>query len=118
MTNGITVFKSQICHDLKRMGDIPFMLDILQKDSIRDAWNKKEYFEAFYMLGLLDFLSNEHTVPLCTRYNDIRQNKLSEPVYPIGLLLMKKLTDYQEDENPISEFKRFNIYEYNVRDVA
>ena len=118
MNVGITVIKSQICHDLKEMGDINFMLDILKKDRIREAWNEQHYFEAFYILGMLDYLSREHSVPVCTRYNDIRQNKLAEPVYPVGLSLMQKAANYPEKLTPIQEFRRFNIYEYSIRDVA
>ena len=117
-TTSRTVFKSQVCHTLKEMGDINFMLDILKKDPIRNDWNQRHYFEAFYILALLDYLSKEHSVPVCTRYNDIRANKLSEPVYPVGLLLMKNAIDYNEERPPIPEFRRFNIYEYDIRDVA
>lgn len=118
MKESITVFKSQICHTLKEMGDIDFMLDILKKDSVRDAWNKKRYFEAFYILGMLDYLSRINEIPLCTRYDDIRKRKLSNPVYPTGMVLMRKAVGYCDTYKPIREFSKFNIYEYDIRDVC
>lgn len=118
LTSNITVFKSQICHNLKEMGDIDFMLDVITNDKIRDAWDNKHYFEAFYILGLLDYLCHENAIPICTRYDDIRQRKLAQPVYPTGLLLMRETINYKENRSPIQEFRKFNIYEYDIRDVA
>ena len=114
----MTIIKSQICHSLKEMGDVDFMLDIIKRDTIRTAWNKESYFEAFYTLALLDYLSGMHHIPLCTRYDDIRGRKLSDPVYPTGVLLMERATKNIPTVEPISEFRKYNIYEYNVRDVC
>ena len=118
MEKDITVFKSQICHSLKEMGDVEFMLDVIKSDRIRTAWNNKSYFEAFYILGMLDHLSRLHNIPLCTRYDDISSRKLSKPVYPTGLLLMEKVTKERQKTVPLSEFQKYNIYEYNIRDVC
>ena len=118
MVRDISVFKSQVCHTLKEMGDVDFMLDVIEKDRVRTAWDNKSYFEAFYFLGMLDYLSRLHNIPLCTRYDDIRSRKLAEPVYPTGVLLMEKATKEYLSSSPISEFQKYNIYEYNVRDVC
>lgn len=118
MEKDITVFKSQVCHSLKEMGDVEFMLDLIKKDRIRTAWDNKSYFEAFYILGMLDYLSRLHSIPLCSRYDDIRSRKLSQPVYPTGILLMEKTTKEQMRTATIAEFQKYNIYEYDVRDVC
>lgn len=118
MVKDISVFKSQVCHTLKEMGDVDFMLDVIEKDRIRTAWDNKSFFEAFYFLGMLDYLSRLHDIPLCTRYDDIRGRKLAEPVYPTGILLMERATKEHLKTPPIFEFQKYNIYEYNVRDVC
>lgn len=118
MVKDMTVFKSQVCHSLKEMGDVNFMLDVIQKDRIRTAWDNESYFEAFYYLGMLDYLSRLHEISLCTRYNDIRSKRLAEPVYPTGILLMEKTTKESLNSPPIAEFQKYNIYEYNVRDIC
>ena len=43
-------------HSLKEMGDVDFMLDVIQKDSIRTAWDNKSCFKAFYTLAMFDYL--------------------------------------------------------------
>lgn len=118
MEKDITVFKSQVCHTLKEMGDVEFMLDVIKIDRIRIAWDNESYFEAFYYLGMLDYLSRLHSIPLCSRYDDIRSRKLSKPIYPTGILLMEKTTKEQMRPAPIAEFQNYNIYEYDVRDVC
>lgn len=56
MEKVLIVFKSRICHSLKEMGDVDFMLDVIQKDSIRTAWDNKSCFKAFYTLAMFDYL--------------------------------------------------------------
>ena len=116
------VFKSNVCHYVKDKGDIEFMIEVLEKENIRKLYNKKWYPEAFYLLAMLDYLSRENKVPICTNYNDIRACKLEKPLYPTSLVLASKAmnTDKYKKEglrNAIPEFMHFNIVESEVRDV-
>ena len=70
------VFKSNTCHQVKDMGDIPFIIQLLKTDQIRKLYEKKWYPEALYLLAMLDYLSKENKVPICKNYNDIRNSKL------------------------------------------
>lgn len=117
------VFKSNICHLVKDMGDIAFILDTLKNDSISELYERKWYPEAFYLLGMIDYLSNENDIPICNNYNHLRCQKLKEPVYPMGtkILDMAMNTNIHTEEavhNAIPEFIRFNIVECEVRDVV
>ncbi|MBP3857492.1 MAG: hypothetical protein IK990_17965 [Ruminiclostridium sp.] len=105
------------------MGDIDFMLNILESDEIRTLFNKRWYPEALYLLAMLDYLSRINDVPICTRYDDIRTRKLSKPIYPTGVLLTSDVLGSDEplrkaEEEAIPEFRRFNIIESEVRNVV
>lgn len=116
------LYKSSICHRVKDMGDIDFMLEVLEENKIRKLYNKGWYPEAFYLLGMLDYLSRVNDVPICTSYNDIRCCKLKETVYPEGILMyyavMKEELPKEEIlQKAIPEFLRFNIVESDIRNV-
>jgi len=116
-------FKSNTCHHVKDMGDIDFMLDLLESDEIRTLYNKSWYPEALYLLAMLDYLSRENDIPLCTKYNDIRCQKLEKPLYPTGVILTSEVIHSDEpirkaERDAIPEFKRFNIIENEVRNVV
>lgn len=117
------VFKSNTCHLLKDMGDIPFLIHLLEQDEIRRLYNKKWYPEALYLLAMLDYLSRENQVPLCTRYQDIRASKLSQPLYPASVVILCKALHSEVPKQEllrqaIPEFMRFNIVESEVRNVC
>ncbi len=116
-------FRSNTCHHVKDMGDVDFMLDLLETDEIRTLYEKQWYPEALYLLAMLDYLSRENNIPICTKYDDIRARKLSRPVYPAGVLMTSEVLKTDEpkrraEREAIPEFKRFNIMESGVRDVA
>ncbi len=116
------VFKSNICHLVKDKGDINFLLDILTTDEIRTLYNRKWYAECLYLLAMVDYISRENEVPLCTKYNDIRRCKMQEPLYPASVVILDTAlnTDRQRQESlskAIPEFLRFNIVECEVRNV-
>ena len=116
-------FKSNICHHVKDMGDLDFIVDTLEKDEIRKLYDKKRYPEALYLLAMLDYLSRVNDVPICTNYNDIRAQRLSKPLFPVGVLLSSEVLKSDEPiqrakKEAIPEFLRFNIIESGVRDVV
>ena len=117
------LFKSNICHQVKDMGDLDFVIAALQEDRIRALYEQKRYPEALYLLAMVDYLSAQCGLPLCAQYADIRRQKLSDPLYPADVNLT---ADLLQDEtarercrlNAIPEFKRFNIMETDVRNVV
>ena len=116
------VFKSNVCHLVKDKGDIDFIIDVLERDEIRALYNKKWYAEAFYLLAMVDYLSRENDVPLCTKYADIRALKLKEPLYPSGVVLADSSMNTDKNRKAcykyaIPEFLRFNIIESEIRNV-
>lgn len=116
-------FKSSICHRVKDLGDIPFIIRLLESNQIRKFYEKKWYPEALYLLAMLDYLSRVNDVPLCKNYNDIRATKLQRPVYPSSVVVMCEAMNSSEPredclQEAIPEFLRFNIVECDVRNVC
>lgn len=115
-------FKSETCQRLHSMGDIPFIIELLESDLIHEYYSNEWYPEALYLLAMLDYLCKENNIPLCTDYNTLRKAKLTDTVFPASVVALAEATnntDYYTDaiNNSIPEFLRFNIVESDVRDV-
>ena len=118
-----SLFKSNVCHRLKELGDIPFLIALLEKDDIRKYHERGWYLECFYLLGMLDYISRVNQIPLCSDYDDLRKLKLEKPVYPAGIIALSSvgqndLVKEKAREQAIPEFMRFNIVESEVRDIV
>lgn len=116
------VFKSNVCHMVKDMGDIDFLIYMLENDIVRKVYNRKWYPEALYMLAMVDYLSKENDVELYGGYNDIRCQKFSEPIYPMGAIITDNLAHNDKCKkrvlkNAIPEFLKYNIVEGEIRNV-
>lgn len=116
------LFKSNTCHRLKKLGDIEFVIELLEEDLIRKYYKKRWYPESLYLLAMLDYLSRENDIPICTQYDDMRSLKLKTILFPAGVLVAAKVAKSDELKHrsvreAIPEFMRFNIVESEVRDV-
>lgn len=117
------LFKSNTCHRVKDLGDIPFVIELLQTNQIRKLYEKKWYPEALYLLAMLDYLSRENDIPICKNYNDIRASKLKRRLYPSSVIILCKTMNSNAPKEEcirlaIPEFLRFNIVESEVRNVC
>lgn len=117
------LFKSNVCHCLKELGDIEFLIDLLKSGIIRRCYDKQWYPEALYLLAMLDYLSRVNEVALCTDYDDLRTKKLQETIYPSSIIAQVLVTGDETIKNKaieesIPEFIRFNIVEKDIRDVV
>lgn len=117
------IFKSNVCHQVKDLGDIPFIIQLLQSNQIRELYEKKWYPEALYLLAMLDYISRENNVPICKNYNDLRSCRLQKMIYPSSVAILCKAmnSDIPKKEiirMAIPEFLRFNIVESDVRNVC
>lgn len=116
------LFKSNVCHWLKEEGDIDFLIQVLESDLIWKYYNRKWYLESFYLLGMLDYISRINDVPMCSEYDDLRQQRMQEIVYPVGVLLTARVLGdesikEQALKEAIPEILRFNIVESDIRNV-
>jgi len=117
------LYKSSICHNVKNLGDLSFMLKVLQENEIRVLYSQNRMPECLYLLAMLDYLCRINDVPLCTEYNDLRSFRLSETLFPTDVLLicLWKHNDEakkQSLQEAIPEFLRHNIVEADIRNVC
>ena len=116
-------FKSTVCHRVKELGDINFIIDTLESQDIRTYYNRKWYPESLYLLAMLDYISRVNDVPLCSEYDDLRRCCLEKPLYPASILAIYAASKddrvmIQAEHDAIPEFRRFNIIECEVRNAV
>lgn len=117
------LYKSNVCHRVKLLGDIEFVIETLERNDIRKYYQRKWYPECFYLLAMLDYLSRENKIPVCNNYNDLRCQSLEKTIYPSSVIAAAVATDNeaikeQAYREAIPEFIRFNIVESEVRNVV
>lgn len=115
-------FKSAICHRVRELGDIDFIIDTLESRDIRSYYDRHWYPESLYLLAMLDYISRVNEVPICNDYDDLRRCKLKKPIYPSGVVAVSAASKNSDalflaEETAIPEFKRFNIIESEIRNV-
>lgn len=116
-------FKSTVCHRVKEVGEVNFIVENILARCVEVFYKKQWYLESFYTLAMLDYLSRKNNIPLCGIYNKMRCGKLEKLVYPSGIMRLymasKDESILKESfERSIPEFKRFNIIENEVENLA
>ena len=117
------LFKSNVCHRLKELGDIDFLIEVLEGDDVTAYYRKSWFPECLYLLALVDYISRVNGIPLVDAYNDLRKMKLKKPVYPSSVLAKYAVLQDEgilesAEAAAIPEFMRFNIVESEVRNVV
>lgn len=108
---------------MKESGDVAFLIDTLERDTIRSYYNRKWYPECFCLLATADYLRRENNVPPDSEYDDLRRLRPDAPVYPASVLALAAAANSDAplkaaEDAAIPEFLRFNIIENEVRDVV
>jgi len=116
-------FKSTVCHMVKGMGEVNFLIHILESNDIHRYYDKQWYLESLYLLAMVDYLSRENGFPLAVEYNELRRARLEETVYPAGVLMLSALdgSDHYKQlsvSEAIAEFMRHNIVESEIHNVC
>lgn len=115
-------FKSNVNHYIKDQGELEFILWVYENNRIPFFWEKKWYPECFYLLAMVDYLSKQNDIELCSDFNYIRQFKLDKPMFPRDINITASL-DSKLDmkmyciEHAIPEFKKYNLIEMEVKNV-
>ena len=116
------LFKSNVCHKLKELGDIDFLINTIESDEITTYYEKGWFPESLYLLAMVDYISRINDVPLCDSYNEFRKAKLRRTIFPSSIIAVAAVSkDNRIMEKTmaesIPEFIRFNIVESEVRNV-
>lgn len=116
------LFKSNVCHRLKELGDVDFLIKTIESGEVADYYGRGWYPECLYLLAMVDYVSRVNGVPLCADYDKLRRMKLRSPLYPSGVLAAAAVAKSDKPKRDalraaIPEFMRFNIVENEVRNV-
>ncbi len=117
------LFRSNVCHRLKLLGDTAFIAELLENNEIRKYYKDGRYAESLYLLAMLDWLCRVCGLPVCSEYDSLRRCKLKTKIYPSSVLAAAKILKsdapkHSAEKNAIPEFLRFNIVESEVRDIV
>lgn len=115
------IFKSNVCHELKNLGDIAFLRKYLASNEIVELYRNKNYKEALYLLSLIDYLSKENNIPLVKEFDEIRNKKLnkiyvSKSLYYLIKGKVVKVSDVFKE--CIATFIKHNIIESDIKNVV
>ncbi len=115
-------FKSQTRHELKRVGETQFINELVNTNIINKYWNLEWFYEAFYLLAMLDYLYRVNKIVKDDQYEHLRTYKLPEIVYPMDILMAARIGKKydirrQAECESIPEFMKYNIVEKEVNDV-
>ena len=116
-------FKSSVCHMVKRMGDLDFIIHILESNEIQRLFDKQWYHESLYLLAMVDYLSKENSLPLAIEYSELRKARFESVIYPLGVLVRCAFSGSEQPKQEclieaIPEFLRHNIVESEIRNVC
>ena len=115
-------FRNNILQELKRLGPKDFFHLTIREKQVDYYYknNGKEY--AYYLLALIDYLSRKYGIPKYNkRYNDLRKEKLQNPFFVGSQIITFNTIEEAEEKlkiQVIPEFKKFNIIEEDVFNVA
>lgn len=117
------IFKSNVCHQVKEQGELEFIKKTILSNEVQKLYEKKWYPESLYLVAMVDYLCRKNSIPQYGGYNKLRQCKLNDIIYPSSILTLYLLS---KDENvleesynkSIPEFKKFNIVESEVENIA
>ena len=114
------LFKSNLCHELRRLKMKKFLLKYLSNDDVINYNRDKEYEKALYIVSMIDYLCRINNLPKPTKFNEIRNKKLekvcvSESLYLLLKYKIEKFSDIYKSSNP--EFLEHNIMEGDIENV-
>lgn len=114
------LYKSEICHDYRRLKDAEFLKKYLINKEIEKLVIDKEYIKAFYLLSFVDYICLKNDLPLANKYDKLRKQKLDKIYVSESILLLllnKKITVSQIFNECNKEFLKHNIIESEVENV-
>lgn len=111
------LFKSSVCHELKELGFKDFLKKHIAQESVLLYFNEGKRLESLYLLSMIDYLCEEHRLPLIREYDAVRQYKLERLYVPKSVYLLLKAKGVKMSSlyrESIPSFLAHNILEANV----
>ncbi len=111
-------FRSELSHYLKYCHKSAFLVAVKEYSIIETLWDRKAYAEAFYILALYDYFTDDKD----NAYDFYRKNRLSDMLFPLEVEMMDRINKNDREKEkmlkvcknrPLSqEFLKYNISEY------
>lgn len=118
----IRYFRNNVLHDYKQKGFAIFVKSVYSSKEIDYYYKNNGLAHALYLLALVDYLCRINKQPINTsRYNELRKKKLEKPIFIGSNLFSFSNIDDAEKELKITiipEFKKYNIIEGDIHNVA
>ena len=114
------LFKSNIAHELHSIKYQKFLRKYLTNDEIIDLFENKRKKEALYLVALIDYLCQIHSLPIPTKFSDIRNFKLDCYCVPESLYRLmetKQILFSTIFKQSIPSFRDHNIIEAEIENV-
>ena len=105
-------FRNKLHHRLKS-NELECILEIIEGDDVSMFVRHEDYLKALYLVATVDYISKKNDIPLCDKYNSVRNIRLEQPYYVGDSALSRP-----DRRNCIDEFLRFNIYEGDIYDAV
>ena len=115
-------FKSNVKHLVKE-NPLNFIEYVHMNQLINQYVNLSYFPEALYLLAMIDYLSRIYEKPIVNAYNNLREYKLNDRLYPASIVVMSQINPdsnilNESYESSIEEFKRFNIVESEIENIV
>lgn len=114
------LFKSNICQELKNIGDKEFLKKYLTNNYIDELYSNKKYCESLYLLSLVDYLCKENKLPVANKYRQLRRIKMNKLFVPESIYLLLKYNNIKITKvlkEAIPTFLEHNIVEAELSNV-
>lgn len=103
-------FRNNLHHDIKR-NDLQTVLGIIECEDVEYYRFHSDYIKMLYLVATVDYISKKYDIPLCDKYNDMRNMKLEKPFYVGDSMITNK-------KSGIKEFAKYNIIEGDLYDAV
>lgn len=104
-------FRNNLHHKIKN-NDLQTILGIIENEDVEYYRFHSDHIKMLYLVATVDYISKKYDIPLCDKYNDIRNMKLEETFY-VGDCMMINI-----EKNAIEEFAKYNIMEGDLYDAV
>ena len=105
-------FRNNLHHRIRR-DELECILEIIESDEVFTYLRHEDYLKALYLVATVDYISRKNDIPLCDKYNSVRNIRLEQPYYVGDSSLFSP-----DKRECIDEFLRFNIFEGDLYDAV
>lgn len=105
-------FRNNLHHRINR-NELQTVLELIEDEDIEYYRMHSDYRKMLYVLATIDYISKKNDIPLCDKYDELRNMKLDEPFYVGDCLLVGN-----RESDVLSEFAQYNIYEGDLYDAV